>query len=98
MRSNRGGGKRIPLSPTERERRIAAILSSLIGDDKTTMQISKVLPFSDVTIRNVLRNLKKGGYVSTHPPICDHHGFVIWMITPKGISRATRPIMSMEVF
>jgi len=88
----RGGGdnNRIKLSSAYRERRITAVLSSLIGDDKTTQEISFCLPYEDTIVRNILRNLKSKGYVSTDPPICDHHGYVVWIITPSGVSRARR--------
>ena len=81
---------RIKLTPKEIEKRIVTILTPLIGDDKTTLQVARETPYNDTTVRNVLRNLKSRGYVVTDPPVCDHKGWVVWKITPKGISRVMR--------
>jgi len=76
------------LEPAAREKRIRMILTSLIGEDKTTMQISKTVPLGNLTIKNILINCKGLGYVSTDPPVADRKGWVVWKITPRGITRA----------
>ncbi|MDR2866025.1 MAG: hypothetical protein LBV13_01260 [Methanomassiliicoccaceae archaeon] len=88
MTGSRGGGARLVLSRAERELRIIKILSTLIGDAKTTMQIARIVPYDAMTVRQVLRNLKANNHVATDPPVCSHKGWVVWMLTPLGLSRA----------
>lgn len=87
----RGGNNHsLKLSAEDRERRICHILSVLVGDDKTSHQISLVTPYPVTSVKNILSNLKQGGYVASDPPVCDHHGWVRWVVTPMGQERARR--------
>jgi hypothetical protein len=78
------------LSADAREERIVKILDTLVGDGKTTMQISRIAPYDTLTIKQILINLKSGGYVTTDPPICPHKGWVVWILTSLGMSRIDR--------
>jgi hypothetical protein len=52
-----GAGRKY-LGRPEREERIAMILGALVGDDKTTREVSKVVPLDNTVIKNTLCNLK----------------------------------------
>ena len=86
----RGGNAKGRLPEPDREKRIVEILETLIGDSKTTIQVARIVPYDALSVRQVLRNLKASGYVTSNPLVCTHKGWVVWIITSLGLSRVDR--------